>query len=164
MYKIIGADGKEYGPITAEQLRQWIAQGRANAQTRTISENATEWKPLGALPEFANSFPAAVPPGFAPLLVGTVRKTNGFATGGMICGILSIVCCCGFPINIIGIILSLVALSQINRHPELYEGRGLAITGLILSVASILLFVVWLIISIASGNFNFNWNLNQFGQ
>ena len=28
MYKIIGQDGKEYGPITAEQLRQWISENR----------------------------------------------------------------------------------------------------------------------------------------
>ena len=27
MYKIIGADGKEYGPISLEVLRQWIAEG-----------------------------------------------------------------------------------------------------------------------------------------
>jgi len=27
MYKIIGADGREYGPITADQLRQWIREG-----------------------------------------------------------------------------------------------------------------------------------------
>ena len=34
MYKIIGADGNEYGPITTEQLRQWLAEGRVNAQTK----------------------------------------------------------------------------------------------------------------------------------
>ena len=41
MYKIIGADGKEYGPITSEQLRQWMAEGRANLQTRVLPEGAT---------------------------------------------------------------------------------------------------------------------------
>jgi len=53
MYKIIGADGREYGPATAGQLRQWIAEGRANAQTPTLAPGAPEWKPLGVLPEFA---------------------------------------------------------------------------------------------------------------
>jgi hypothetical protein len=38
MYKIIGADGKEYGPITADQLRAWIVEGRANAQTKVLME------------------------------------------------------------------------------------------------------------------------------
>ena len=49
MYKIIGADGKEYGPITSEQLRQWMAEGRANLQTRVLPEGATEWRSIGEL-------------------------------------------------------------------------------------------------------------------
>jgi Membrane domain of glycerophosphoryl diester phosphodiesterase/GYF domain 2 len=52
MYKIIGADQKEYGPITGEQIRQWIAEGRVNAQTHACLEGTHEWKPLGMFPEF----------------------------------------------------------------------------------------------------------------
>lgn len=54
MYKIIGADGKEYGPITADVLRQWIQQGRANAQTRVLAPGASEWRLLSDFPEFAD--------------------------------------------------------------------------------------------------------------
>lgn len=53
MYRIIGADGKEYGPITAEQLGHWIAEGRANGQTRVRPEASPEWRLLSELPEFA---------------------------------------------------------------------------------------------------------------
>ncbi len=53
MYRITGADGKEYGPISADVLRLWISQGRANAQTRVLPEGATEWITLSQLPEFA---------------------------------------------------------------------------------------------------------------
>jgi len=59
MYKVIGADGREYGPVSAEQLRQWIADGRANVQTLIQVEGSTEWKPLANFPELV---PAAVPP------------------------------------------------------------------------------------------------------
>jgi uncharacterized membrane protein len=55
MYKIIGGDGKEYGPISAEQVRQWIAEGRANAQTPVQAAGSTEWKPLSSFPEFADA-------------------------------------------------------------------------------------------------------------
>lgn len=55
MYKIIGADGQEYGPVTADQLRQWIAEARANAQTKVQVEGSTEWKTLAELPEFASA-------------------------------------------------------------------------------------------------------------
>jgi len=56
MYKIIGADKKEYGPVTTEQVREWIAQGRANATSLVQAEGSAEWKPLSAFPEFADSF------------------------------------------------------------------------------------------------------------
>ncbi|MGO8929831.1 MAG: GYF domain-containing protein [Limisphaerales bacterium] len=54
MYKIIGADQKEYGPVTAEQLRQWVTEGRVNAQTSVWSEAAGGWKPLASHAEFAD--------------------------------------------------------------------------------------------------------------
>ncbi len=34
MYRVLGADGKEYGPVTGEVLRHWITEGRANAHTK----------------------------------------------------------------------------------------------------------------------------------
>ena len=58
MYKIIGADQKEYGPVPADQLRQWIAEGRVSGQTSVQAEGTTEWKPLSAYPEFADAFAA----------------------------------------------------------------------------------------------------------
>jgi len=65
MYKIIGADKKEYGPVSAEQVREWIAQGRANAQSLLQAEGSAEWKPLSAFPEFAANLAGARPPLFA---------------------------------------------------------------------------------------------------
>ncbi|HUI07285.1 MAG TPA: CD225/dispanin family protein [Verrucomicrobiae bacterium] len=63
MFRIIGADGQQYGPVSAEQLRQWIAEGRANAQTQAQAEGTADWKPLGQFAEFAPLFsPSAVPP------------------------------------------------------------------------------------------------------
>ena len=43
-YKIIGGDGQQYGPVTAEELRQWIAEGRLNGQSLVQSEGASDWK------------------------------------------------------------------------------------------------------------------------
>jgi hypothetical protein len=62
MYKIIGADGKEYGPVSAEQLKQWILEGRANSQTKVQAEGNSEWLLLGSIPEFADTASAAAPP------------------------------------------------------------------------------------------------------
>jgi hypothetical protein len=56
MFHIIGVDGSKYGPVTADQLRQWIHEGRVNGRTQAQSEGATEWKPLADFPEFAALF------------------------------------------------------------------------------------------------------------
>lgn len=165
MYRIIGADGRPYGPISVEQLKQWINEGRANAQTQTLAEGATEWRPLGTLPEFAGHLAPAIPPvigssGFGPTAAGPRPKTNSFAMAGMILGILSFVCCFKFLFGVVGLVFSLIGLSQINRHPEAYEGRGLAITGLVLSIVGLLLGIALVILTLVMGhlgNFYGNW-------
>ena len=167
MYKIVGADRKVYGPVNAEQLRRWLAEGRANAQTQTLMEGAAEWKPLGALPEFVGHFAPPVPPVIAPLPPGSGGtgqwpRTNSFATAGLVFGILSLVCCCGFPFNILGLVFSLVGLSQINRHPELYNGHGLAIAGVILSAASLVVTFGMLLFDLALRPPVILWHFRRF--
>jgi hypothetical protein len=70
MYFIQGADQKEYGPITAEQLRQWISESRLNRASLARSDADPAWKPLSQFPEFADAFGAGVPgpapAGYAP--------------------------------------------------------------------------------------------------
>jgi hypothetical protein len=53
MYTIVGGDGQRYGPVSADQLRQWVAQGRANGQTLTYREGG-DWRALSTYPEFAD--------------------------------------------------------------------------------------------------------------
>lgn len=59
MFTILGADGKEYGPVTAAKIAEWIAGGRANLQTQARRAEDAEWKTLGDFTEFN---PAATPP------------------------------------------------------------------------------------------------------
>jgi hypothetical protein len=149
MYKIIGADGKEYGPIPADQLRGWIAEGRVNAQTKVLPEGAPEWKTIRDLPEFAAALPAPAPMApISPPPPTSGPTTNALAITGMILGILSLAtsCCCyGLPFNLGGIICSAMALAQIKSNPN-QQGRGMAIAGLILSLVSIALAVVLAIV------------------
>jgi GYF domain 2 len=55
-YKIIGGDGKQYGPVTAEDLRKWIAEGRLSEKSLAQAQGETEWKQLSAFPELADAF------------------------------------------------------------------------------------------------------------
>ncbi len=91
MYRIIGADEREYGPVSADQLRQWIAEGRANAQTRVLVEGATEWKPLGALPEFFSAPPPLPVAPLAPPAAPALAEVNGPAVGLMFTSLLGFI-------------------------------------------------------------------------
>src|ERR1017187_9093753 len=92
MYRIVGKDGLQYGPVTAEQGRGWIAEHRATAQTLAQADGTEEWKPLGLFPEFAADLKpppvsASAPPTItAPPPTADPRASNKIPAG--ICGIL----------------------------------------------------------------------------
>lgn len=52
-YFIIGGDGKQYGPISEDDLRKWITEGRLNASSGAKAESDAEWRTLDTFPEFA---------------------------------------------------------------------------------------------------------------
>jgi hypothetical protein len=165
IYKIIGEDGKEYGPATPEQIRQWVAEGRVEHRTPIFVDGAKDWNFVGLLPEFAGFFAAPInapaPPGISP--ASPLAKTNSYARAGMICGILSVTCCCcGFPFGILGLVFSLIGLSQINANPQLQLGRGMAIAGLILSLLSLLLSAGGVISNLLMGQPHVRWNIEHF--
>jgi hypothetical protein len=62
MFIIIGGDGKEYGPVSAEQVRTWITSGRANLTTKAKAAGSEEWRTLGDFPEFTGSSATPPPP------------------------------------------------------------------------------------------------------
>jgi len=62
MFTIIGGDGKEYGPVSAEQVRAWLASGRANLQTKAKYAGTEEWHTLGDYTEFVSSAATTPPP------------------------------------------------------------------------------------------------------
>ncbi len=59
-----GTDGNT-GPCTADQVRSWIAGGRANLQTRVKAAGSDAWKTVADFPELSGS---AAPGGEAPAL------------------------------------------------------------------------------------------------
>ena len=140
MYKIIGADGKEYGPVSAPDLRRWIAEGRVNAQSQLRLEGGTEWRPLSSFPELEASAPTTFPTMAAGS--GSSSRTNGMAIAGFVfslLGLFGFCCCCfGSIFSVIGLIFSSVGLSQINDNP-MQGGKGLAIAGIVLAILGLLL-------------------------
>lgn len=148
MYKIVGADRREYGPVTKEAVLEWIAQGRANAQTIARFEDGA-WKPLATFDEFkpalstapgagaptaSNPTGSATPPfpgaaasttapplaPIAPIASGTARGANNMAIAALVFSILGLLCCpCLGPT--LGIILGFISLGDIKQNPQRYS-------------------------------------------
>jgi hypothetical protein len=151
MYKIIGADQREYGPISGEQVRQWIHEGRLNATSKIQVEGAGDWKLLREIPEFSAILPAPPPPITYHAAPGA-PPANSKATWALVTGILSILCCQVFaPVSIV---LGAMALSQIKQNPH-QGGRGMAVAGIIMGCVSILLgIVVFVVFLLTPGLFS----------
>jgi hypothetical protein len=143
MYRIIGADGKEYGPVTIDQLREWLAQGRINAQTRVKPVEGGEWKTasdmseLAALlrPPDARAAGQATPPILAPPKLPA--RDNGLAIVSFVLGLCSFVVCLSVLTGIPAIICGHIARSRATRLPARYSASGLATAGLVLGYLSI---------------------------
>ncbi|HEV2454768.1 MAG TPA: NINE protein [Verrucomicrobiae bacterium] len=84
MYKIIGIDGRQYGPLSPDQIRRWIWEQRLNAHTLAQSDGSGEWKPLISFPEFAPEFSLSPPPVSGPGC--NSRASNKIPAG--VCAIL----------------------------------------------------------------------------
>ncbi len=134
MYKIIGVDGKEYGPVSLDQLRQWLAQARVNGDTKVKAEGDPEWQTLKTLPALADAF-AKPPPIMAP---GTSpAKTSGWAITSLVLGILGFFSC-GIA-AVFGLVAGIVGLKKIKNSEGRLTGSGLAIAGIVVSGLMILM-------------------------
>lgn len=150
MYKILGTDQKEYGPVTVEVVRQWIGDRRANSQTLVQAEGG-DWKPLSQFPEFSDLLAAGASP--PPQSVGyssapaVPAKVSVMAIVSLCLGVLGI--CSGGLAALVGLILGIIALVQINNSHGRLTGRGLAIAGICVSSLMILIFPALLLPAVA---------------
>lgn len=148
MYKIIGADGKEYGPVTLQELRDWLAQRRINGQTRVRAENNPEWRPAAEIPELASLFaPTPEPsagPGNPPVITppAAPRPRKGLAVFSFVLGLCSFVLCLNAITGIPGIICGHIARRRAIRLPAQYGGAGLATVGLVLGYLSLVVSMI----------------------
>jgi len=65
-YTILGTDGQQYGPATADQLRGWVREGRVGGDTQVWRSDQPAWVAAAALPELGLAsapIPASIHPG-----------------------------------------------------------------------------------------------------
>jgi len=123
-YTVIGGDQKEYGPITADEVRKWIIEGRLNAQSMMKAESDAGWRALSAFPEFANAFAAGAatpdaPPSLSSAPIGSretaLERVKVPAVALMVTAILNVILALW---SLIQLIFSGPNLQQLNSELE----------------------------------------------
>ncbi|HEX4350067.1 MAG TPA: DUF4190 domain-containing protein, partial [Verrucomicrobiae bacterium] len=129
-YTIIGGDGKEYGPVPAGELQNWVMQGRAGPQTKVRAEGTTEWMLLSAVPEFGD-LPKKTPPPMPIHPPPPASKMSAMAVASLVLGILGVLTCGGTAL--FGLILGIIAMVKVGNSRGELRGKGLALAGVIMS-------------------------------
>lgn len=75
-YKIIGGDGREYGPATLEEIRQWCADGRVGPGTPVWRGDERRWQPAGLWDELKWDLPKQAPSVPSPPVVERLRPAG----------------------------------------------------------------------------------------
>jgi len=146
MYRILGADGREYGPANLDQMREWIGQGRVNAQTRVQAEGSPEWRNASEIPELqaflANPAAArAVTAASSQPPAPATKPRQGMAVTSFVLGLLAILCF-GVLTGLPAIITGHLAHGRARRNPAQFGGAGFAIAGFVMGYVSILITLV----------------------
>jgi hypothetical protein len=129
-YKVIGSDQKQYGPVSTEDLRKWIAQGRLDAQTKVQIEGSAEWKSLAEIPELEEALRNRVPP--PPLASPSASsRTSALAVTSLVLGVLGAFTC-GIT-ALFGLVLGIIAMVKISNSRGTLRGGGIALAGVIVS-------------------------------
>ncbi|MBI5687105.1 MAG: DUF4190 domain-containing protein [Verrucomicrobia bacterium] len=144
-YRVCGGDEREYGPVDIATLERWTREARLTKATMVWSSSDSQWRAAGERRELDAAFAAWFQAG-APPVVGP--PVNAQAIWSFVLAQLGLCC---FPFAIPCVICGFVSLSQIRQRRE--RGRALAICGIILGFAGLLLGVlsiiyIWLVASL----------------
>lgn len=125
-YKILGADGQEYGPAAFEQIKQWAAERRVEMKTRVLPEGAAGWSALEAVPELAALFTSAAPP-VLPAAPAAATANGGLnliipyknvrALAAYYLGVFSAIPVLGLPLGLAAFVLGILALRFRRKNP-----------------------------------------------
>lgn len=143
-YRVRGSDQREYGPVDFAALDRWAREARVTKATAIWSSVDNQWRAAGERRELDAAFATWLEAG-APPIVGP--PVNAQAIWSFVLAQFGLCCC--FP-AIPAIICGFISLSQVRKRRE--RGRALAISGIILGFAGLLLGVLsavyfWLVAS-----------------
>ena len=177
MYTIVGGNQQPYGPVEADLIRAWVAEGRANGNTIARADDGA-WKPLRTFPEFADLFPnvasitasagapppldAGTPPPFratptpmAPSFNQGIPQMHTLSVAGLVCSCLGLLPCCCLPLSLVGLICSVIGYNQLKaaREGEFSTSKSLPLIGIWVGAVGLLLGTVLVVMKLVFGSF-----------
>lgn len=143
MYTIIGGDGREYGPVPPDQVRAWIAAGRADLDTRAKLLGTDAWKRIGDIPELAAG-PAEPAAGPEPALADRLLRLGAALADTVAAMVFALpgAAMVGFK-SLVGLLRS----GWSGQQPPVSLDPGLAVLGL----GMLVLFVIQVLLLSARG-------------
>ncbi len=153
-------NGAQSGPVSTEELRAKMAAGEIRGSEMVWREGMSEWKPASTVAELSQqaihggaAVPSSPPSVFqaapAAYPYPVAKRTSGLAIASLVCGVIGLLgfFLCFLPciVSIGAVICGHLALRDIKRSPESFEGRGLAIGGLVCGYLTILVVVIGIV-------------------
>lgn len=152
--------GTRYGPVGADQIQRWVAQGRLGPDDLVWREGMGEWQALSTVPELSAAMAQTPAPPTQPVqnVQIQVRPSNGLAVAGMVLGIIAVVLLCVWYVSMPCALLSLIfSIVGHGKAKEVGVGGGMAKAGLILSIIALSLALL-IIILVAIGLAMLPWH------
>ncbi|NBB95418.1 MAG: DUF4339 domain-containing protein [Planctomycetes bacterium] len=133
--------GQQYGPVSEEDFRNWVIQGRLTANDMVWTEGMAAWQPASQVPALASVLSSAPPP-----MQSFNREQAPGAVVALVCGIA------GLMFGCVGVVLGVIAIKQarkgmdcIRQTPGRYTGEGMCTAGRILGIIATVLGSLWLV-------------------
>jgi len=158
---------QQYGPVDETTLQSWVTQGRLGPGDLIWSQGMAQW--VQAVTVFPNWFGQNPPPltgGMsAPGMPGGAyaTPTTGVkphrGTMILVFGILGIVCC--FIFGIVAWVMGNGDLREMREGRMDPSGQGTTNGGRICGIIAVVLFIVQIVIGLAGGFSNLQWNMRM---
>ena len=88
-YKIIGGDGREYGPVSLEELKAWVRDGRVSGSTQVSRSDVGSWTAAASYVELQPVLPLTVAGGSDQLRpAGFWARLGAYLIDAIILGIV----------------------------------------------------------------------------
>ncbi len=142
MYTLRSADQQEHGPLSTRDVRDWIASGRATAETEARADGEPTWRPLSQFVEFQPALQGATAASLPPALPS--REPNRIMA--IIAFVLSFI-----PVvaTLPALVLATISLVLAKKRPQQFGGKRLAIAALIICA-------LWIIGLTSTAYYGFN--------